>query len=166
MAEGDRQGGSRNRAEPFRLNMEYLLSVVLAWMVPGLGHWLMGWRIRGAILGILLLGTFWSGEFLSGGYAVTRKEHHIFFYGQVGSGLSAVLADWIQWADVAPAPGAAMVAKPIDLKIPPHLAAGILLTSVAGLLNMLLVLSVMDPHTWQRRPAALGAAQDSGRAGA
>lgn len=148
------------RERSFQIRGPYLIAVAASWLLPGAGHWLLGHRLRAVLLGMLLLGTFWWGEAIAGGYAVTRKEHPIFFYGQIGNGLSAVLADRIPpWADVAPNPGAPAADK-IDRKIPPGLATGILLTSISGLLNLLLILEVMDPRSW-----AWGAAAQRGAAG-
>jgi hypothetical protein len=132
-----------------------LFAAILGWLVPGLGHWVLGYRKQAVILAVLLLGSFWGGEFVSSGYAVTRREHPIFFYGQVGNGASAIIANGLQWGDL-PAPlviqrQSTPFARPtgIDRKIPPLLTTGILFTSVSGLLNMLVVLQLLAP-----RPAA------------
>jgi hypothetical protein len=129
----------------------YLLALVLAWAVPGLGHWILGYRARAVVLGALLLVMFWWGEAAAGGYAVIRAEHPYFFYAQIGMGASALIADRVEWApDVqrAPPPGAQ---GRLDRTIPPLLTTGILLTSVSGLLNMLLVLHILDPRTREGR---------------
>ena len=97
------------------------------------------------VLSVLLLGTFWWGEVMAKGYAVKRDEHPYFFIGQVGNGFSALLADRIELAKLDPR-------NPrqgeIDRTIPEGLAMGIFLTSISGLLNVLLILHVMDPRSW------------------
>jgi hypothetical protein len=133
----------------------------LGWLVPGLGHAVLGYPVRGCVLGVLLLGTFWYGEIISSGYAVTRQEHGIFFYGQIGGGLSALVADRLQWGDLPIAPSLNPGSHAIDRKIPTLLTTGILLTSVSGLLNFLLVLRILDPRSWE--PAG-GGPVDLGRA--
>ncbi len=129
-------------------SMNYVIAVFMSWLIPGMGHWIMGYRLRACILGALLLGSFWWGEVTAGGYAVTRAEHNIFFIGQIGNGLSALVANRLQWADVMPSMSTRDM-NTIDTTIPPRLTIGILLTSVSGLLNMLLILYVMDPRSWQ-----------------
>jgi hypothetical protein len=151
-----RRGPDRGDGEgAFRPGLDYVVTIILAWLLPGAGHWSLGQRTRGVLLGALILGTFWWGELIAGGYAVERKEHPIFFIGQVGAGASAFLADWIPpWADVGGTdshpPGAPQ--SSIDRRIPQGLPMGILLTSISGLLNVLVVLRVMDPRAWERRP--------------
>jgi len=130
----------------FRPEGNYYLAVFMSWLVPGAGHWLMGHRVRGCILGFLLIGTFWWGEAMAGGYAVKRNEHPYFFIGQIGNGLSALVANKIEFKKLFP-----ISSSSIDRTIPPGLTTGILLTSVSGLLNILLVLYVMDPRSWLPR---------------
>ena len=134
---------------PFQPSADYLLAIVLAWLVPGAGHLILGWRFRSAAIAVLLLGMFWFGEATAGGWAVIREEHDYFYWAQIGNGLSTVLADKLQWGDVTPKGG-----EGIDRTIPPFLTTGILLTSISGLLNMLLIIHVMDPRTWDSRPPA------------
>ena len=134
---------------PFQPTGDYILAVVLAWLIPGAGHWILGWRARAVAFAVLLLGTFWWGEVGAKGYAVTKKEHDIFFLAQIGNGMSTIFANGLQWGDVPAVPPD----REIDSAIPHFLTMGILLTSVSGLLNMLLVLHVMDPRTWEAREA-------------
>ena len=141
---------------PFRPTPEYLTAVLLGWLIPGAGHWLLGQRTKAVVLASVLLGLFWWGECLAGGYAVIRKEHEWFFLGQIGSGLSTLIANKYEWADVKPAENTpvAMDSKPIDRKIPGGQAGhsmGILLTTITGILNAVLVLQIMDPRSWEAR---------------
>ena len=56
-----------------------LLAGVLSWLVPGAGYWLLGFKWRAVLLGTLLLGIFWAGECLIGGFmAVTYAVHPVF----------------------------------------------------------------------------------------
>ena len=145
-----------NLSPAFRPGLEYLAAVILSWLVPGAGHWILGQRVRAVLLAVLLLGTFWWGETMASGWAVTRKEHEIFFLGQIGNGLSAILANFYEnKEDVKPNVGGnrPVGERAIDRKIPSHLSIGILLTCISGLLNLLLVLHTMDPRSWQERPS-------------
>ncbi|MBI4601665.1 MAG: hypothetical protein HY721_06865 [Planctomycetes bacterium] len=145
----------------FRLSGEYFFTVLSSWLLPGAGHWLLGYRVRGALLAASLLGLFWVGEALAipaaeGGsrskpIAVGRKVNPVFFACQVGNGFSTLLAEAL-WGKPGP-----NVLDPIDRSLPRYLNLGILFTSVSGLINLLLVLHVMDPRTWVQaaRDAAL-----------
>ena len=133
----------------FKPGTDYLLAVVLSWLIPGAGHWLLGHRVRAVVLSVLLLGTFWWGEVMAKGYAVKRDEHPYFFIGQVGNGFSALLADRIELVKL---PSRNPRQSEIDRDIPQDLAMGIFLTSISGLLNVLLILHVMDPRSWTALP--------------
>jgi hypothetical protein len=143
-------------ARPFRPSLEYLSTVISAWLLPGAGHWLLGHRLRAVIMGVSILGLFWLGEYISvrpadekgksQPLAVTRRVHPIFFCCQVGNGFSTLLANMLWGRPVYPDSTAA-----IDRNLPTHLSVGLLFTSVSGLLNLLLILHVMDPRTWSAR---------------
>ena len=131
----------------------YVTTVVLSWLLPGAGHWVLGYRVRALVLGVAILGTFWIGETVLGeNLAVTRQVHPVFFGLQAGSGASAFIADTV-WGDPlhTNASNTDFIAGGrADLPaLPEHLSLGILFCSVAGLLNVLLVLHVMDPKTWR-----------------
>ena len=136
----------------FKPGTDYLLAVVLSWLIPGAGHWLLGHRVRAVVLSVLLLGTFWWGEVMAKGYAVKRDEHPYFFIGQVGNGLSAFIADRIELDKNLQPHNPFQRETKIDRTIPPDLAMGIFLTSISGLLNVLLILHVMDPRSWTALP--------------
>lgn len=140
----------------FQPSAEYLFTVVSAWLIPGAGHFLMGHRVRGTVLGIVVLGLFWSGQWLSvraadgpsektKPIAVSHKVSPVFFGCQVGNGFSTLLSDLL-WGQ--PLRGAGEIGA-IDRALPQHYNLAILLTSISGLLNVLLVLHVMDPKSWR-----------------
>ncbi len=130
-----------------------LIAVVLSWLVPGFGHWILGQRLRAVILGGLLLGFFWWGEVLAQGYAVTRKEHSFLFWFQAGNGLSTFLANSLQWGDLPPVSGSSGV---IDRAVPIGLYTGILFTTLSGVMNVLLVVHIMDPRSWSSQANRTG----------
>jgi hypothetical protein len=151
---------------PFRFSAEYLFTVVSAWLIPGAGHWVLGYRIRGALLAAVILGLFWAGQALAirppnpdfprTPIAVSRDVSPIFFICQVGNAFSAILSNTL-WGKP---PYKDVVTGELDRHLPRDLNLGILFTSVSGLLNYLLVLHILDPRTWaqaqgarSRRPA-------------
>jgi hypothetical protein len=144
----------------------YLLAVAASWALPGAGHWLLGYRVRGVALCVLILGIFWIGQLAADFRAISREIHPVFFCAQAGSGVSALVCDRV-WGDQPP------YNEGVDPTVSPHHNTGILFTSISGLLNMLLVLFVADPRTWSARrleeegetkAAGAGAEQRSGGA--
>lgn len=143
----DSPEGSRRRSGA--VSPERIIAAILSWLVPGLGHWLLGFRVRGFILGGLLLGIFWWGEAMAQGYAVTRKEHGFLFCFQAGNGLSTLLANSLQWGNLPPISNSA-----IDRAVPTPLYVGFLLTTLSGVMNILLVVHVLDPRSGPEQSAA------------
>ncbi len=128
----------------FRPTPHYLVTIILSWLIPGAGHWILGYRVRAVVIAMALLATFWVGEsVLARNKAVTYKVHDVFFCLQVGNGLSAIVAN-ARWGN----PVGEDQTDEIDRLLPKHLNLGILFCSVSGLLNMLVVLHIMDPKTW------------------
>ena len=124
-----------------------LLAGVLSWLVPGAGYFLLGYHWRAVILGTLLLGLFWTGECLIGGFmAVTYEVHPVFFCLQAGNGLSTFVANGL-WGD--PLVGVNNLQQ-IQTNLPPYKNLGLLFCVVSGMLNVLLVLHVLDVRTWNR----------------
>lgn len=135
--------------------MQSITSVVFAavgWLVPGLGHILSGQRTKGVIYACTLLGCFAAGEVMSEVRAVSRKEHDIAFWAQIGMGGPTLLGAWYDATrhtrDVAFHP----------IAVPRLLDCGIMYTCVAGLLNFVLVVDLLFP-----RPRTLRGASAAGR---
>ena len=174
MSQRHRETATTALRPTFTLSGEYLLTVFSAWLIPGAGHFLLGYRVRGLILGVLLLGLFWVGQALAvplktpapQGYptalgnpalqgpqrhpiAVSREVNPVFFACQLGNGFSTLLAN-NRWGT----PLYPNMNRPIiDRELPRTLNLAILFTSVSGLLNYLLILHILDPRTWTRAKA-------------
>lgn len=102
------------------------------WLVPGLGHWLEGRRARAVVCFVLLVGLFAFGTFLAQGVNLDRERHFYYWAGQFLLGLPAIVAEFVNGhprmeTDVA------------------YGDAGIVLGSVAGMLNVLVML---DAFGW------------------
>lgn len=168
----------KQTASKFRLAdhfPSYAVAAVSSWLLPGAGHWILGYRVRGAILCLTLCGTFWMGETVLGdNQAVNSDVHPIFFGLQVGNGGSALAANWLfgkplhenagQTAVIAGGqPPAGTFSEDLALApLPEHLNLAILFCSVSGLLNVLVVLHVLDPKTWKEAKNPEVTAEGSG----
>lgn len=58
------------------------LTALAAWLLPGLGHFIIGYRRRGLILGVTLLTLFGAGLLIGGVRVVDRERETLWFAGQ------------------------------------------------------------------------------------
>lgn len=106
-----------------------LLPALLTWICPGLGHIAQGRVLRGAIVFVLLVGTFVLGSVLAEGSNLSRERHFYYWAGQFLIGGPALLAEALF--------GAMTVSREI-----PYVEAGLVFGCVAGLLNVLAMIDV------------------------
>lgn len=104
---------------------------VLAWLVPGLGHVLQGRKLRGALVAVALIGLFALGTLLCEGSNLDRERHFYYWAGQFLVGAPAMIAEALH--------GHALVRKEI-----PYLDGGLGMACVAGLLNVLAMIDVVN----------------------
>lgn len=137
-----------------------LLAGVLSWLVPGAGYWLLGYKWRAVLLGTLLLGLFWTGECIIGGFmAVTYEVHPVFFCLQAGNGLSTFIANGF-WGE----PDKVVSnLRYIQENLPTYLNLGLLFCVLSGMLNVLLVLHVLDVRTWNKTELQPGESRNQER---
>ena len=125
-------------------------AVLVGWLVPGAGHWMLGERGKGALVGVILLALFTAG-FVMGGEVVppglpgslhvrewigNNIVGALSLVGRMGCGAVAVEALAARWGG-DPAVGAY------------HEVGGAFMT-VAGVLNVLALLALSDAG---KRPA-------------
>jgi hypothetical protein len=135
------------------------VQVAAGWLVPGLGHVLQGRVKRGAVVALVLIGLFAAGCLLSEGTNLSRERHFYFWSGQFLMGLPAAVAEFAS-------------GRPVwDHEIP-LLDYGLFYASLAGLLNLLVLI---DVYGWQeskllgldpvedRRAQKAGKSKDSSR---
>lgn len=142
----------------------HFAGAIAAWLIPGLGHWLLGQRRRGLIL-LVSIGFLWVGGFFIGGVGVfDRKGHPVWFIGQMLIAPSIVVEGWhrsLQGTDAAPPrPDAQTIAfKPSYGHVHEQ---GVLFTALAGMLNLLAVMDVLyqDPVSRTRQEVAKGPGPD------
>jgi len=124
------------------------LCAFLAWLVPGLGHWVQGRRLRAAIVAALLLGLLFAGTALAESSNLSRERHFYYWGAQFLSGAPALVLEF--------ASGWPRVEHEIA-----RADTGLLLAALAGLLN---VLAMLDVYAWSEA-LALGRDPRAPRAG-
>ncbi len=96
-------------------------------LLPGLGQFLQGRRARGLVIAVLLLSLFAVGCFLGGGSNLDRERHFYYWAGQFMLGLPALMTEF------------AFGHPRLSVEIS-YADGGVVLSSVAGLLNVLVML--------------------------
>jgi hypothetical protein len=112
-----------------RRGLHPALLVGAGWLLPGLGHWLQGRRLRGALVFALLLGLFAAGTWLAHGTNLSRERHFYYWSGQFLLGGPAILAE-------------ALAGHPPLTRELRFVDVGLLYACMAGLLNVLAMLDV------------------------
>lgn len=131
-----------------------------SWLVPGLGHVLLGQTRRGLIVGVTIVGL-WLGGLLIGGVGVVNRDADrppLIWIGQYVLAPSLLIDLAHRYHVVAPdagplqgytAPRPMLAYRPAFGRANEH---GVLFTSVAGLLNLMVILDVLylDDKTLRR----------------
>ena len=140
-----------------------VVPAICAWLVPGLGHVVIGETARGALIFVGIAFMWICGILIGGIDAVDRKEDQLWFVAQACSGPIAFGVDGMNSALLksgqvgelldAPAPSrnAAQV-KVSSYKGIAHVNEyGILFTGLAGLMNLVAVIDASTRAPAQRR---------------
>ncbi|MEZ6037450.1 MAG: DUF6677 family protein [Planctomycetota bacterium] len=102
------------------------LCAALSWLVPGLGHAKAGQKDKGVLMGLAVLAVFALGLLVSGGRAVDRADNAVWWIGQNLFGGGSLFASLV----TAPMRGEGV---PLDLDL------GVVLCTVAGLMNLVVM---------------------------
>lgn len=127
-------------------------AAIAAWLVPGLGHMLLGHLKRGLILAVTI-GMLWIGGLAIGGVSVIdREEHPFWFLGQMLVAPSLAV-EMVHRNLGEPMPGTDPAYEPSLGRVHEQ---GTLYTALAGLLNLLVMLDVLyrDPNDARDRGRA------------
>jgi hypothetical protein len=107
----------------------------LSWIVPGLGHARAGQQDKGLLMGAAVLVVFAAGLVFSHGHAVDRAITDVWWIGQNLCGGGSLFA--------------ALVTGPLRMEAaPPNLDLGVVLCTVAGLMNLVVM---VDAYTVAER---------------
>ena len=143
-------------------------AAIAAWVLPGLGHALLGEGKRGVIIGVTILALWLSGLMIGGIGVIDRQRHQWWFLGQMlvapSLGVTYVRSTFMV---EAPSPQEYRAAGTSRIAYQPSFGhpneQGVLYTALAGLLNLLAIIDVLyrDPRP-RGRPAAAGAPDAEG----
>lgn len=120
-------------------------AAILTWLVPGLGHFLLGRRGKGILFFVMITTLYVWGMVLSDFLNVNQERHPIYFIAEAFYGLATLVA---------------MVATQ-SLRIEsfnPFHDVGLLFTATAGLLNIVVIVDIYE--TLHPRPAAAAKGED------
>jgi len=113
------------------------VAALLAWMLPGLGHWWIGQRARALIFLAVITGTFWTGVAVGGvRTTVTPRENGAWIAAQLCMGPQALAA--LYWSNQR------MTQQKNEIKASwPASNIAVVYAGVAGLLNLLVIIDVL-----------------------
>ncbi len=134
-------------ANPETSNSKLALGLLLGWLVPGLGHVVYRRVDKAIYFGVLVLLAFGVGLALGEYRVINVEKFGLYLAAQLWNGL----------------PSLATLFVTKDLRITHDIAGldvGLLFTSVAGLLNIVVLVDLYEIHLKIRDPA--GAAQAAG----
>ena len=110
------------------------MAALLAWLIPGAGHFYLGLRKRAVLLFVCIEVTFFIGLYIGTLRIVDPRHSLLWFSAQIFAGLNTIVAH--MWAShlASPYPGSSeMLVRDWSYSM------GVLYTGVAGLLNLLAV---------------------------
>ncbi|MEM7168047.1 MAG: DUF6677 family protein [Planctomycetota bacterium] len=125
--------------------------LVAGWLVPGLGHYLAGWRRKGVILFLIIATSFLVGLELSDWEAVSRDLHEYAFYAEIwvgGATLPLLHYDPVRKAKKVLHRDATINQYE---HVPRYNDTGVLFCAVAGLLNLLVLFDLAERMFEPRR---------------
>ncbi len=121
--------------------------LAIAWLIPGLGHWLLGKRVRAAVFAALVVAAFVTGVIVDGELGTPRQSNPFAWlstFACIGNGLLYLIR--LVWLN-----GLAGVvsAFPFDLQgggdpVAVGFSYGNTFLYTGGLMNLLTVLDVSD----------------------
>lgn len=127
-----RRDGGESPASPVA---DPALCAGLSWLVPGLGHARAGQKDKGILMGVAVAIVFAMGLLFAHGHAVDRATASVWWIGQNLFGGGTLFA--------------AFVTSPMQMEsAPAHLDLGVVLCTVAGLMNLVVM---VDAYTVAER---------------
>ncbi|MFV2071278.1 MAG: DUF6677 family protein [Thermoanaerobaculales bacterium] len=121
--------------------------LIAAWLVPGLGHWILRRRVRAAVFGAVIFAAFFTGVLLSGELGTPKPQNPFSWlasFACLGNGLLYLVR--LMWLNGV---GSFLSSIPFGLQgggspSAAGFAYGNTFLYTAGLMNLLTVLDVSD----------------------
>jgi hypothetical protein len=149
-------------------------ALIAAVLLPGLGHFLSGERLRGVLIACGVLGLFFGGMFIGGIDVIDSREDRIWFFGQACVGPVAFGVDWVhqnkfkvidpktkQLRSANPDEGRDARGFAIAGGTPPNEKSinkvndlGTLFATIAGMMNLIVILDAGFPTRTRAKGAA------------
>jgi hypothetical protein len=105
-------------------------ATLIGWLLPGAGHWVLGQRGKAVMFASIIFVTFFVGVALAGGHAVSFEREQLYFWGEFGAAVPALL-------------GLGLDGVIAIEEIPSTYHLGLLYATVAGLLNLVVAVDAM-----------------------
>ncbi|MDD4892353.1 MAG: hypothetical protein PHU85_20715 [Phycisphaerae bacterium] len=107
---------------------------MLAWLIPGAGHWYLGMKARGVILLVTVTALFWTGVAVGGVRSTVDPDRNMhWFMGEVCTGGNTLVAlglnKMMNWPPTGNEKRSFLKSRDI----------GVVYAGVAGLLNLLAI---------------------------
>jgi hypothetical protein len=114
------------------------LVAIMAWAVPGLGHWFIGERARALIFFVVISVTFWGGVAVGGVRSTVHlKDNGAWIAAQLCLGPQALAALYLSNQD--------QQVHADKFKAPwPAANISVVYTGIAGLLNLLIIIDSLS----------------------
>lgn len=148
-------------------------SLVAAIVLPGLGHFIGGERLRGVLIAVGVLGLFFGGMLIGGIDVIDSREDRVWFFGQALVGPTAFAVDWAhqtqfkvidpntrQLRTAYPGEGRDANGMAVAGGTPPNIKSinkvndiGTLYATIAGMLNLICILDAGWPPRRRHNPA-------------
>lgn len=136
-----------------------IVAGLLAWLVPGAGHWFIGRRVRAVILFVTIQGLFWWGVAIGGVFTVDPREELWWSRAQLCTGAGGMVSYYRQSVKhqslVGEAYGLRATGDDLDestqslkaakglVLVAPAAGPARVFTGVAGMLNLLCIIDVV-----------------------
>jgi len=165
MPEGLNQSGHSDRTTP-GISMSnhdshspagyHPLCAFWAWVLPGLGHMVRGEKRRGAYIMFGVLFMYLTGVLVGGVDSVDRKEDRLWFIAQACCGPIAFVTDYANQSLLKTGKvGSILATQPAPINEKKSLGRaneyGTLFSSLAGLMNLVVILDVLHQRPRVRK---------------
>ena len=118
------------------------LAAVLAWLIPGMGHWYLGYRDRAIVFFVTITVTFWGGVALGGVRStVNAGENGPWLAAQLCAGPQTFAA--LMWGKSLPKPSISSASYDRYEASYPASDISVVYAGIAGLLNLLVIIDAL-----------------------